>query len=100
MRADTTDTPFSEELPRLLVERGLSTRALAREIGVSHSHLSRVIRHKDYKTPGPELMRKISAALGLASDYFPEFRELVVLERIRSDSNLRDELYERITNRR
>jgi transcriptional regulator with XRE-family HTH domain len=91
-----TDVPFSEELPRLLAERGMSTRALAIRVGVSPSHLSRVVRRKDYKTPGPKLMRKIAAALDLPDDYFPESRELVVLERIRTDPKLRDELYKRL----
>src|SRR5690348_11362202 len=55
--ATVTDVPFSEELPRLLSERRMSTRALAMQIGVSPSHLSRVIRRKDYKTPGLDLMQ-------------------------------------------
>ena len=41
--AGSNDRPFVEEVPRLLRERGLSIRALAREVGVTDGHLSRVI---------------------------------------------------------
>jgi transcriptional regulator with XRE-family HTH domain len=88
-----TNRPFSEELPRLLTERGLSVRSLARQIDINSSHLSRVIRRKDYKTPSSDLMRRISEALGLPDDYFPEYRELVVIDRVKRDAALRDEIY-------
>lgn len=94
--ADQTDTPFTEELPRLLHDRGMSLRALAATIGISDSHLSRVLRRVDYKTPSPDLMRKVARALGLQPDYFLEFREAYVIERIRSDPKLRNDLYARL----
>jgi lambda repressor-like predicted transcriptional regulator len=88
-----TDQPFVQELPGLLQERGYSLRRLAREAGVDPSHLSRVIRRVSYKTPSPELTRKVAEALGLPKDYFPEYRQAVVVERIRRDSRLRERLY-------
>jgi transcriptional regulator with XRE-family HTH domain len=95
--ADQTDTPFIEELPLLLHDRGMSLRALAATIGISDSHLSRVLRRADYKTPSPDLTRKVARALGLPPDYFLEFREAYVIERIRSDPKLRNDLYARLT---
>jgi len=94
--ADQTDTPFIEELPRLLHDRGMSLRALAATIGISDSHLSRVLRRADYKTPSPDLTRKVARALGLPPDYFLEFREAYVIERIRSDPKLCNDLYARL----
>ena len=91
-----SDRPFVEEVPRLLRERGLSIRALASQVGVTDSHLSRVIRRVNYKTPSPELARRVATALGLPPDYFPEYREGFVLERIKRNAALRDELYERL----
>lgn len=91
------DRPFVDKVPRLLRERGLSIRALARAVGVTDSHLSRVMRHANYKTPGPELARRVATALGLPPDYFPEYRKGFVLERIRTDAVLRDELYAKLT---
>jgi transcriptional regulator with XRE-family HTH domain len=91
--------PFVEEVPRLLQERNLSLRALARKAGVADSHLSRVLRQVDYKSPGPDLARKVALALDLPEDYFPEFREAFVLERVRCDPRLREQLYKRLRNR-
>jgi transcriptional regulator with XRE-family HTH domain len=91
-----TDKPFLEELPRLLGDRGMSLRQLAAEVGVSDSHLSRVLRRRDYKTPSTQLITKISAALGLPGDYFPEVREALLFQAIKADGTLRDRLYVRL----
>ena len=91
--ADRTDTPFVDELPRLLRERGMSLRELARRIEISDSHLSRVVRHADYKSASPRLIGRIARELRLPVDYFPEYREAFVVERVRRDARLRDGLY-------
>lgn len=88
-----------EELPELLKERNLSVRALAIKAEVSASHLGRVLRQKDYKTPSAELCRRIALALDLPEDYWPDYRERVVIERVRSDPALREELYTRLARR-
>lgn len=98
--ADQTDTPFIEELPRLLREREMSLRTLASTVDISDSHLSRVLRRADYKTPSPDLTRRVALALGLPADYFPEFREAYVVEKVRSDPELRNDLYARLTRER
>jgi transcriptional regulator with XRE-family HTH domain len=92
-----TDTAFVDEVPRLLQERGLSLRALARQVGVSNSHLSRVLRRANYKTPSPQLTHRVAKVFGLPADYFPEFREAFVIEHIRSDPQLRNTLYTRLS---
>jgi transcriptional regulator with XRE-family HTH domain len=91
--ATRTDQPFVQELPGLLEERGYSLRRLAREAGIDPSHLSRVLRRANYKTPSGELTRKVAEALALPHDYFREYRQAVVLERIRADSRIRERLY-------
>ena len=40
MRRPRTDTPFSEEVPQLLRDRGMSLHALAIKIGVSEAENS------------------------------------------------------------
>ena len=87
--------PFVDELPAILEERKLSIRALALSAGVSPSHLTRVLRQRDYKTPSAELCRRIAQALDLPDDYWPEYRERVVTDRVRNDPELREELYRR-----
>ena len=88
-----------EELPEILEDRELSIRALAHSAGVSPSHLGRVLRQTDYKTPSVELCRRLARALGLPEDYWPEYRERVVVDRVRSDPALREELYTRLAAR-
>jgi transcriptional regulator with XRE-family HTH domain len=78
----------------MLRERGWSLRALATAAGVSPSHLSRVLRQADYKTAGGDLAGRVADALGLPVDYFPEFREAAVIDRVKSDPGWRDRLYD------
>ncbi len=60
------------------------------------SHLSRVLRRANYKTPSKDLTSRVAKALGLPRDYFPEYRQALVLERVRADGRLRDRLYEEL----
>jgi transcriptional regulator with XRE-family HTH domain len=89
--------PFADELAVLLKERGLSQRALAADVGVAQSHISRLLRRADYQTrPSIELMRRLAIALDLPYDYFTEYRESVVIERVLSDDNFRETTYARL----
>jgi transcriptional regulator with XRE-family HTH domain len=92
-----SNTPFVSELPRLLHERGISPTTVARKAGVSPSHLSRVLRGIDYKTPSAELTEKIARALDLSPDYFPEYREGTVVTHVKSQPAFRDRLFDEIT---
>ncbi len=95
-----TNDPFVVEVPRLLKQQHLSIRALARKAGVTDAHLSRVLRQVNYKTPSPDLARRVAVALNLPEDYFPEFREAFVVERVKRDPRLREDLYRRLRRRR
>lgn len=95
-KAPWSDVPFVDEVPRLLSERGMSLRSLAAAAQVEPSHLSRVLRRERYKSPSGDLARRVALALGLRPDYFPEYREAVVVERIRKDPALRDRLFRRV----
>ena len=88
--------PFVKEVPRFLAERGMSLRALATAAGVDPGHLSRVLRRAAYKTPSAELTARVAKALDLPQDYFPEFREAVVVRRVQQDEALREQLYQRL----
>jgi transcriptional regulator with XRE-family HTH domain len=91
-----SDRPFDEGLPVLLAERGLSQRKLAQLIDLNPSHLSRVLRSADRTRPSTELIRRIARALDLPPGYFPELREAAVIERLKLDARLRDELYDQL----
>lgn len=99
-RQKRTDLPFSEELPRLLAERGLSQRALARSIGVNQSHLSRLAGVDPRLLPSKAVAAAVAEALGLSADYFVEYRRASVIEAMDTDAALRERLYALVTRRR
>jgi len=101
MAAGRTERSFIEELPALLNERRLSLRALAREVGVTDAHLSRLLRGVGYRTkPSANLAHRVALALELPPDYFREYREALVIEQVKNDPRLREELYDRLTRRK
>ena len=95
--AKRTNRAFADEVPRLLEERGWSIRHLAIEAGVERGYLWKVIRRRGYKTPSVRLAQAVADALGLPLDYFPEYREGVVVERVRRDGRLRDDVFDRLS---
>jgi transcriptional regulator with XRE-family HTH domain len=89
-----SNRPFAEELAALLEERGLSQRALADDVGVAQSHISRLLRGADYRnTPSRELLRKIALVLDLPEDYFAEYRAASVIEAVRTNPGFRERAY-------
>src|SRR5437879_1907465 len=92
----TINRPFNEELAALLVERRLSQRKLAQLIDLNPAHLSRVIRGADRARPSIDLIHRIAEALELPDGYFAEQREAAVIEMIKQNPILRDELYGRL----
>jgi transcriptional regulator with XRE-family HTH domain len=89
---DVAQSPFPEELPRLLKQRGMSLRALAWEVGAfDHGYLSRMIHRK--AAVNVRHAEAIADHLGLRPDYFPEVREAAVLAAVRAQPKLRDAIY-------
>lgn len=54
------------------------------------------MHRKAYKTASIDLCMKTSRFLGLPDDFFPEVREHAVIERIKTDHQYRDRLYDRL----
>src|SRR6516164_3632387 len=101
MPGERTERPFVEELPALLRERRLSIRALAREVGVTDAHLSRLLRGVGYRTrPSADLAHRVALALELPGDYFRDYREAFVIEQIKRDPELRERLYQQLAKKR
>ena len=99
-RARRSNRPFVEELPELLVKGRLSIRAVSRDAGVDPAHLSRVLRKAGGKTASSDLVQRVTAALDLPADYFPEAREAEVIARVRRDARLRDRIYDSLSRRK
>jgi hypothetical protein len=68
---------------------------VARAAEVSPGHLSRVLRQRNQKRISRDLAGRVASALDLPKDYFPEYREGQLIQRIRQDPELRDRLYQR-----
>jgi transcriptional regulator with XRE-family HTH domain len=95
VRAERTNRGFREEVERLRQEQGLSLRALAERAGVSHPYLSRLLRQADYKkNPSLRVAAAVAAALGKPRDYFGEYREAYIIQRIQGAPRLRDRMYD------
>lgn len=91
MARQRTQEKITDALPRVLEERGMSARELARRVGVDQSYLSLVVGGR--RAPSRKLMAAVSTELGLPLDYFREAREAIVLERIKTDSRMLDRVY-------
>jgi transcriptional regulator with XRE-family HTH domain len=94
MTARRSQAPLVDQLPTLMKEQGLTTNRLAGMVGVSQSHLSRVLTGARRKTVSGELAARIAIALQLPEDWFPETRQQRLLERLKADAELRDRLYD------
>src|SRR5438128_647588 len=88
-----THSSFRASVPRLLRERRMSLRALARRADLDVAHLSRAIRGVGGKRPNGHLARRVAVALDLPPHYFPEARELAVVELVAANPSLRDQLF-------
>jgi transcriptional regulator with XRE-family HTH domain len=90
---------FGERLPALIADRRGGTftlRRLARELGVDHAHLSRIVNGKSKPTLG--LILRASEILGVSYLEFPEMREAIVNDRISRDAKMRDTLFIEVMN--
>jgi transcriptional regulator with XRE-family HTH domain len=90
-----TKATLSETLPQLITHRGLTLRKLAAAAEVDPAHLSRVMSARSKKRASRDLARRVALALDLPHDFFPEYREGAVVERVQTDPMLRDEIYRR-----
>lgn len=86
-----TTKPFAQELPHLCEQHGLSLREVAREAGVDHSVLRRMI--EGTRPLQPDLIADISINLGLAADHFPEVRLARIMDALIDRPRLADEIY-------
>lgn len=98
MATPQTQTPFGTALPQLLHEHGLSLRELSRRLGMDATYLSRVRRGQ--KRLPEDLPKRVAVALGLPEDYFPETRETLILEAVRREPGLREQIYRTVSRTR
>jgi transcriptional regulator with XRE-family HTH domain len=86
---------FADAVNDLLAEREWSRRNLARAVDVDPGHVSRLLG-RWRRPPSPALMQRVADVLGVEPDIFIEYREWLVIEAVRSDAALREQLYRRL----
>jgi len=93
-----TTRALRDELPALLEQRGKSLRSLAADVGVNQSYLSRILREgaSGARRPTAAIAVRIAEALGLPTDYFAEARAGFVIDRVLTDGDFRDRVYDRL----
>jgi transcriptional regulator with XRE-family HTH domain len=84
--------PFGPAVARLMRERGLSYRGLARETGLSAGYLNHLVQGTR-PAPSDEVLERLAAALGVTVDRFTEHRLRRVVERLGGRPELVDRLY-------
>ena len=84
--------PFGSAVARLMRERGLSYRGLARETGLSAGYLNHLVQGTR-PAPSDEVLERLAAALGVTVDRFTEHRLRRVGERLAASPELVDRLY-------
>lgn len=95
MPSRRTQESFRDELPRLLADRGMSQRSLAKLVGVNQSYLTFVLQGR--RAPSRRLLDGVAKALDLPTDYFREYREAIVVDRVKADPKLLDRVYELVS---
>jgi transcriptional regulator with XRE-family HTH domain len=94
MESPLSDSPFPVEARRLMDERQLTLRGLAAKAGVDKGFLSRSLRSQEKASM--DLIRRVSAALDLPQDYFPEARQAWLHDLIDASPVAADQLYNAI----
>lgn len=89
-----TKRSIKEELPRLMGWDRISVNKLARLLDISAAHLSRTCNPAHPETFGGGLAGRTTLYFGLPEDYFCEFRRKFLLNLIRNDPDLCDQLYD------
>ena len=79
-RDGMTNSSLTPAVAQLLAEQQLTQGELAESIGLSQSHVSRMLRDR---FPVPEFLEMIALALGVEPHYFREYRSEIVADYLR-----------------
>ena len=88
----TPSEPFGSAVARLMRERGLSYRGLARETGLSAGYLNHLVQGTR-PPPSDEVLERLATALGVTVDRFTEHRLRRVVDHLGRRPELVDRLY-------
>ena len=90
-----SDEPFGQTVQTLMEATGTTYRVLAQRTGLSAGYLNHLV-HGNRPVPSNEVIAGLAKALGVAPEYFREYRIRVVTERLEATPELVDRLYKRL----
>lgn len=93
-----TEESFPAETRRLMAERQITLRGLAAKSGVDKGYLSRALR--GHENASLDLIQRVTLALDLPLDYFPEARRAWLRDLIEAHPGAADMLYDAINRSR
>jgi len=76
-----TDKDFANVLLELKEKSGLSDMQIATKAGLSDTYLINIVKRKNF-APNDENIEKIAKALGVKSEYFKEYRQRRLAEKL------------------
>ena len=91
-----SDAPFRETLAGLMAETGTTYRELASATALSAGYLNHLV-HGNRPVPSNDVIAALAKALGVAPEYFREYRMRVVSDKLASMPELADRLYRRLS---
>ena len=90
---ERTTASFAEALTAIVRTRQIGVRQLARAVGASPSHVSRLLRASEGKQPSLDLVQRVTEVLELPTEYFLETRRAGLVAELARRPGLVDEWY-------
>jgi ribosome-binding protein aMBF1 (putative translation factor) len=90
-----SEEPFGPTVERLMVETGVTYRALAEKTKLSAGYLNNLV-HGNRPVPSSDVVKKLASSLGVEPEHFREYRLRVITERLEQMPDLIDRLYRRL----
>ncbi len=84
--------PFGAAVARLMTDRGLSYRALAKRSELSAGYLNHLV-HGNRPVPARDVIARIAAALDVPADTFVDYRMRAVWDALQQRPELVERLY-------
>jgi transcriptional regulator with XRE-family HTH domain len=94
-RRTFSDEALGPTIERLMMETGITYRALAEKTDLSAGYLTHIV-HGNRPVPSTDVLERIAKALGVKPEYFREVRIRVITEKLETMPDLVDRLYKRL----
>src|SRR5262249_7269799 len=95
-RLSFSPDPFGRSVERLMNERGLTYRGLAKTSGLSAGYINHLV-HGNRPVPSNEVIDRLAESRSVKPEHFREYRLRLITERLEATPELVDRLYQRLT---